>query len=94
MLRLNEDDKKFYKILVSLCIPIIVQNLISTSVNVIDTVMMGNKELYDIMKEKDSNLLVVRQIMNTHRDSTFAQLQWAQQKLGVSKYWKNTRKRR
>ena len=46
--------------------------------------------IFRIMKEKDSNLLVVRQIMNTHRDSTFAQLQWAQQKLGVSKYWKNT----
>ena len=42
MLRLNEDDKKFYKILVSLCIPIIVQNLISTSVNVIDTVMISS----------------------------------------------------
>ena len=42
MLRLNEDDKKFYKILVSLCIPIIVQNLISTSVNIIDTVMISS----------------------------------------------------
>ncbi|MBP3931889.1 MAG: MATE family efflux transporter, partial [Peptostreptococcaceae bacterium] len=42
MLRLNEDDKKFYKILVSLCIPIIAQNLISTSVNVIDTVMISS----------------------------------------------------
>ena len=46
--------------------------------------------IFRIMKEKDSNLLVVRQIMNTHRDSTFAQLQWAQERLGVSELWKNT----
>jgi len=46
--------------------------------------------IFRIMKERDSNLLVVRQIMNTHRDSTFAQLQWAQERLGVKKYWKNT----
>ena len=46
--------------------------------------------IFRIMKEKDSNLLVVRQIMNTHRDSTFAQLQWAQERLGVRELWKNT----
>lgn len=46
--------------------------------------------IFRLMKERDSNLLVVRQIMNTHRDSTFAQLQWAQERLGVSTYWKNT----
>ena len=45
--------------------------------------------IYRIMKYKDSNLLVVRQVMNTHRDSTFAQLKWAQETLGVSKYWSN-----
>lgn len=43
-----------------------------------------------LMELPDSNLLVVRQIMNTHRDSTFAQLQWAQERLGVSALWKNT----
>ncbi len=43
-----------------------------------------------LMKMPDSNLLVVRQIMNTHRDSTCAQLQWAQERLGVSALWKNT----
>ncbi len=43
-----------------------------------------------LMEMPDSNLLVVRQIMNTHRDSTFAQLQWAQERLGVSDMWKNT----
>ena len=43
-----------------------------------------------LMELPDSNLLVVRQIMNTHRDSTFAQLQWAQERLGVSALWKST----
>lgn len=43
-----------------------------------------------LMKYRDSNLLVVRQIMNTHRDSTFAQLKWAQERLGVSQLWSNT----
>ena len=46
--------------------------------------------IYRIMKFSDSNLLVVRQVMNTHRDSTFAQLKWAQEKLGVSHLWRNT----
>lgn len=46
--------------------------------------------IFRLMKEKDSNLLVVRQVMNTHRDSTFAQLKWAQEKLGVSNLWSNT----
>ncbi len=46
--------------------------------------------IFRMMKEKESNLLVVRQVMNTHRDSTFAQLKWAQERLGVSKYWSNT----
>lgn len=46
--------------------------------------------IYRIMKYPKSNLLVVRQVMNTHRDSTFAQLKWAQERLGVSEYWSNT----
>ncbi|MBE6749891.1 MAG: PBSX family phage terminase large subunit [Ruminococcaceae bacterium] len=46
--------------------------------------------IFRLMKEKESNLLVVRQIMNTHRDSTFAQLKWAQERLGVSHLWNNT----
>lgn len=45
--------------------------------------------IYRIMKYPDSNLLVVRQVMNTHRDSTFSQLKWAQEKLEVSHLWKN-----
>ncbi|EOU1700677.1 MATE family efflux transporter [Clostridium perfringens] len=35
-------DRDFYKVLLVLCIPIIVQNFISTSVNVIDTVMISS----------------------------------------------------
>ncbi len=45
--------------------------------------------IYRLMKYENSNLLVVRNIMNTHRDSTFAQLKWAQEKLGVTEYWSN-----
>lgn len=46
--------------------------------------------IFRLMKEPQSNLLVVRQVMNTHRDSTFAQLKWAQERLGVSELWHNT----
>ena len=46
--------------------------------------------IFRLMNEEKSNLLVVRQVMNTHRDSTFAQLKWAQQRLGVADYWNNT----
>ena len=46
--------------------------------------------IYRIMKYPDSNLLVVRGVMNTHRDSTFAQLKWAQERLCVSHLWQNT----
>ena len=46
--------------------------------------------IYRLMRYPESNLLVVRGVMNTHRDSTFAQLKWAQEKLGVSHLWQNT----
>lgn len=46
--------------------------------------------IYRLMRYKGSNLLVVRAVMNTHRDSTFAQLSWAQEKLGVAHLWQNT----
>ena len=45
--------------------------------------------IYRIMKHPQSNLLVVRAVFNTHKDSTFAQLKWAQEKLGVSHLWQN-----
>ena len=41
--------------------------------------------IYRMMRFPDANLLVVRQVMNTHRDSTFAQLKWAQERLQVSR---------
>ena len=46
--------------------------------------------IYRIMKYKESNLLVVRAVMNTHRDSTFAQLKWAQERLGVAELWQSS----
>ncbi len=46
--------------------------------------------IYRLIKYPKSNILVVRAVMNTHRDSTFAQLKWAQGKLGVSHLFKNT----
>lgn len=46
--------------------------------------------IYRIMKYPESNLLVVRAVFNTHRDSTFAQLKWAQEVLGVAHLWQNT----
>ncbi|MBQ5716140.1 MAG: PBSX family phage terminase large subunit, partial [Clostridia bacterium] len=43
-----------------------------------------------LMKYSGSNLLCVRQVMDTHRSSTFAQLNWAIERLGVSELWKST----
>ncbi len=42
LFKLDKENKSFYKLLVSLCIPMIVQNLISSSVNVVDTVMISS----------------------------------------------------
>jgi phage terminase large subunit len=46
--------------------------------------------IYRLMQYPKANLLVVRAVANTHRDSTFAQLEWAQRQLQVSHLWKNT----
>lgn len=43
-----------------------------------------------IMQYPGSNLLVVRKVGDTHRTSTFAQLNWAAERLGVASYWKAT----
>ena len=43
-----------------------------------------------LMKYPNSNLLVVRAVFNTHKDSTFAQLKWAIYTLGVEKLWQCT----
>lgn len=37
----REIDKKFYKTLISLAIPIVLQNLVSSSLNMVDTLMIG-----------------------------------------------------
>lgn len=39
--KLDEENKKFFKTLIMLCVPIIIQNLISSLINMIDTVMVG-----------------------------------------------------
>ncbi len=44
-----------------------------------------------MMKYPDANLLVVRQVGRTHRDSTFAQLRWAIEQLQVSHLWRASR---
>lgn len=46
--------------------------------------------IYNIMKYPLSNAVVVRRYFNTHRDSTFAQLKWAINRLGVPHLWKTT----
>ena len=46
--------------------------------------------IYRLIKYPESNLLVIRAAMNTHRDSTFSQLKWAQERLGVSHLWYST----
>ncbi|MBO5746125.1 MAG: PBSX family phage terminase large subunit [Clostridia bacterium] len=40
-----------------------------------------------LMQYPESNLLVIRAVMNTHRDSTFAQLKWAIERLKVAHLW-------
>ena len=46
--------------------------------------------IYNMMKNPEANALVCRRYYNTHRDSTFAQLKWACNRLKVSQYWKFT----
>lgn len=47
--------------------------------------------IYHIMKYPGANLLVIRRVMDTHRNSTLASLQMAVDKLGVGRLWKTTR---
>ena len=44
--------------------------------------------IYNMMKYPLSNTLVVRRVFNTHKDSTYTQLKWASNNLGVSHLWK------
>lgn len=45
------------------------------------------KIIYMMMKYPLSNTIVLRQVFNTHRDSTWKQLKWAAQNLGVEHLW-------
>lgn len=42
----------------------------------------------NMMKYPDSNTLVIRKVYKDHKDSTYAQLKWAIDQLGVAEYWK------
>ena len=44
--------------------------------------------IYNMMKYPLANTLVVRRVFNTHKDSTYTQLKWASNNLGVSHLWK------
>jgi phage terminase large subunit len=46
--------------------------------------------IYNIMKHNKANAVVVRKTLNTHKDSTFAQLKWAAKRLEVFDKWKFT----
>lgn len=43
--------------------------------------------IYSLMKYPGANLLVVRRIFRTLKDSCFTELKWAIQRLGVAAYW-------
>ena len=49
--------------------------------------------IYSMMKPdyRQANTLVIRKVMETHRSSTFAQLQWAIERLGAGRWWKATK---
>lgn len=44
--------------------------------------------IYNIIKHPLANAVVVRKTLNTHKDSTFAQLKWSAKRLGVFDKWK------
>lgn len=46
------------------------------------------KLLWLIMKQPLTNALVIRRVFNSHKDSTFAQLKWAAENLGVRHLFK------
>jgi phage terminase large subunit len=44
--------------------------------------------IYNMMKYPLANALILRRVFNTHKDSTYTQLKWAVNILGVSHLWK------
>ena len=47
--------------------------------------------IYNMMKHKESNTLVIRKVFNSLRDSCYSDLLWAIERLGVSHLWKSTK---
>lgn len=43
--------------------------------------------IYNMMKYPLANTLVIRRVFNTHKDSTYTQLKWAVNNLGVNHLW-------
>lgn len=43
--------------------------------------------IYNMMKYQLANTLVIRRVFNTHKDSTYTQLKWAVNNLGVGHLW-------
>ena len=43
--------------------------------------------IFNMMKYKNANLLVVRKVYRTLKDSCFTELKWAIDRLGVSRFW-------
>lgn len=48
---------------------------------------MGLRSIYRIMKFPLSNMVVVRKVGNTHKDSTYAELKWSVHRMGVDHLW-------
>ena len=44
--------------------------------------------IYNMMKYPLANTLIIRRVFNSHKDSTYTQLKWASNTLGVSHLWK------
>ena len=51
------------------------------------SVTMALWTIYNIIKHKDANMLVVRKVYRTIKDSCYAQLQWAIHRLGVDAFF-------
>ena len=49
---------------------------------------MALRTIHRMMQYPDANMLVVRRVYGTLKESCFTQLLWAIDRLGVTKYWK------
>lgn len=48
--------------------------------------------IVNLMKYHEANLLVVRKVFRTLKDSCFTELKWAINRLGVAEYWEGIRR--